>query len=96
MKISDGGRKFKVGLSESNVLAHGSDSLWAYELLLARTNWILKSPKHSRESMFEFRLDWAMLQRASEKGALSVARNAIARWPLEFSTHSGSRASLSW
>lgn len=68
MKISEGGRKFKVGLSESNILAHGSDPLWAYELLLARTNRILKSPKHSRESMVEFRLDWAMLQRASEKG----------------------------
>jgi len=42
-----------------------------------RTKRILKSPKHSRESMLEFRLDWAMLQRASEKNAFSLARNAI-------------------
>ena len=46
-------------------------------LLLVRTDRILKSPKHSRESMLEFRLDWVMLQRASEKNAPSLARNAI-------------------
>ena len=77
MEIPEGGRKFKVGLSASNILAPGSDSLGAYELLLARTHRILKSPKHSRETMSEFRLDWAMVQRASAKSGLSVARYAI-------------------
>lgn len=77
MEIQESGRAFKVGLSANNILAPGSDSLGAYELLLVRTDRILKSPKHSRESMLEFRLDWAMLQRASEKNALSLARNAI-------------------
>ena len=77
MAIQESGREFKVGLSASNILAPGSDSLGAYELLLARTNRILKSPKHSRESMLEFRGDWVMLKRASEKSALSLARNAI-------------------
>src|SRR5205814_144404 len=77
MEIQESGRAFKVGLSANNILAPGSDSLGAYELLLVRTDRILKSPKHSRESMLEFRLDWVMLQRASEKNALSLARNAI-------------------
>ena len=77
MEIQKSGRAFKVGLSANNILAPGSDSLGAYELLLVRTDRILKSPKHSRESMLEFRLDWVMLQRASEKNAPSLARNAI-------------------
>jgi hypothetical protein len=77
MEIPEGRRKFKVGLSASNILAPGSDSLGAYELLLARTDGILKSPKHSRETMAEFRSDWASLQRASEKSRSSVARHAI-------------------
>jgi hypothetical protein len=77
MEIQESGREFKVGLSANNILAPDSDSLGAYELLLVRTDRILKSPKHSRESMLEFRLDWAVLQRASEKNALSLARNAI-------------------
>jgi hypothetical protein len=77
MEISEGRRKFKLGLSASNILAPGSDSLGAYELLLARTDEILKSPKHSRETMSEFRSDWASLQRASEKSRSSVARHAI-------------------
>ena len=77
MEIRESGREFKVGLSANNILAPASDSLGAYELLLARTNTILKSPKHSRESMLEFRRDWAVQQRASERSAVSVARNAI-------------------
>lgn len=77
MEISDGSRKFKAGLSVSNILAPGSDSLGAYELLLARIHGILKSPKHSRETMSEFRMDWATLQRASERSRVSVARYTI-------------------
>lgn len=77
MEIPEGGRKFKVGLSANNILAPDSDPLGAYELLLARTDGILKSPKHGRETMSEFRMDWAILQRASEKSRVSVARHAI-------------------
>ena len=77
MEIQESGRAFKVGLSANNILAPGSDSLGAYELLLVRTDRILKSAKHSRESMLEFRRDWAVQQRASERSAVSVARNAI-------------------
>jgi hypothetical protein len=33
-------------------------------VLLARVDAILKSPKHSRETMLEFKEDWALLQYA--------------------------------
>jgi len=61
MEISEG-EVSQVGLSASNVLSPGSDPEVAYELMLARIGRVLKSPKHSRESMVEFRKDWDMLQ----------------------------------
>jgi len=36
----------------------------------------LKSPKHSRETMFEFVQDWTALQRMSVKHGVTLARNA--------------------
>ncbi len=78
METSVNGESAKVGLSASNVLAQDSDPQLAHQLLLTRINHILKSPKHSRETMSEFVQDWATLQRASEKHAMILARNASA------------------
>lgn len=64
MEIPSGNAKAKVGLSASNVFAEGSDSHLAFELLLARIDHVLRSPKHSRETMMEFKEDWALLQYA--------------------------------
>jgi hypothetical protein len=76
METSGNGQSVKVGLSASNVLATDSDPQLAHELLLARIGRVLKSPKHSRETMFEFVQDWATLQQASEKhAAVTLARN---------------------
>jgi hypothetical protein len=44
----------------------------AYKFLLARTAGVLKSPKHSRETMLEFKQDWASLQRASAEITISA------------------------
>ncbi len=64
----------RVGLSASDILAPTSDPRLAYELMLARNDRILKSPKHSRETMTEFKQDWARLQYArAQQGADSVA-----------------------
>lgn len=64
----------RVGLSASDILAPTSDPRLAYELMLARNDRILKSPKHSRETMTEFKQDWAGLQYArAQQGADSVA-----------------------
>jgi len=76
METSANGESSKVGLSASNVLAQDSDPRLAHELLLTRIDHVLKSPKHSREPMSEFVQDWATLQSASEKHAVTLARNA--------------------
>jgi hypothetical protein len=65
VKNSDG--VVKVGLSVSNIFAPDSDPHLAFELLLARIAHALKSPKHSRETMLEFKEDWALLQYARLK-----------------------------
>jgi hypothetical protein len=77
LEIPGKGETFRVGLSADNILAHGSDSQLAYELLLARSNRVLKSPKHSRETMSEFKQDWALLQSSRTHSAVSVASTAM-------------------
>jgi hypothetical protein len=54
----------KVGLSRNNIFAPGSDPHLAFEILLARVDAVLKSSKHSRETMLEFKEDWALLKYA--------------------------------
>ena len=76
MEIVENGRSARVGLSADNVFRQGSDPQLAYKLLLARAHNVLKSPKHRRETMFEFEQDWTTLQRVSEQNAVMVARNA--------------------
>ena len=74
IEISDGdGTSSKVGLSESNALAPISDSRLAYRLILARINYMLKSPKHSRETMLEFKKDWTLAQSSRAKNGVSLA-----------------------
>src|SRR6202041_663361 len=65
MEFSDGGTARRVGLSGSNILSRGSDLSVARELIAARVDAILKSPKHSRETLAELKQDWTLLQRAS-------------------------------
>ena len=67
MEVSTQGEKTRVGLSTSNILASGSDPELAYVLMLTRIERVFKSPKHSRETMSEFRKDWALLQDARMK-----------------------------
>ena len=74
MEIPDRGEIIRVGLSASNILAYGSDSRTAYELILARAAQVLKSPKHGRETMLEFRQDWVLLHSARAKNSISIAR----------------------
>jgi hypothetical protein len=64
MEIVNQVQKTRVGLSASNILSSESDPELAYVLMLTRIDRVLKSPKHSRETMSEFRKDWALLQDA--------------------------------
>jgi hypothetical protein len=57
----------KVGLSMNNIFAPDSEPRLAFELLLARVGFLLKSPKHSRETMLEFKDDWKLLEYARER-----------------------------
>jgi hypothetical protein len=66
----------RVGLSASNVFDPGSDSQLAYGLVLARAGRVLNSPKHSRETMVEFKQDWDLLQHGDSYGAGSLLRAA--------------------
>jgi hypothetical protein len=65
MELWENGELLRVGLSENNLLARGSNPHLAYEFLFARAERELKSPKHSRETMQDFKEDWANLQRLS-------------------------------
>ncbi|HET7106646.1 MAG TPA: hypothetical protein VFI38_07540 [Candidatus Acidoferrum sp.] len=75
MHLADNGEFVSVGVSASNVLAPDSDPQLSYNLLLARASTFLKSPKHRRETMLEFRQDWANLQRASALAAADSVGN---------------------
>jgi hypothetical protein len=73
LDLSQGGKPSRLGLSESNLFAAGTDSQWSYAVILARANHYLKSPKHSREIMPEFKNDWALLQSARLNSSTSLA-----------------------
>lgn len=78
LDLSQGGKPQKIGLSASNVFAPGTDSQWAYALTLARANHYLKSPKHSREIMPDFKQDWALLESARINSSVATAANSSA------------------
>ena len=64
MQVTDSAGTARVGVSVNNLFAPGSDPRLAFVVLLARVDAVLKSPKHSRETMLEFKEDWALLQYA--------------------------------
>jgi hypothetical protein len=68
----------KVGLSANNIFASGSDRVFAYQIILARMEYELKSPKHSRETMMAFQHDWNVLADARVKERIY----AEGRWHL--------------
>jgi hypothetical protein len=69
---NDSGTVVRVGLSASNIFAHESDAQTAYQIVLARMESELRSPKHSRETAIEFRQDWTRLRQGRAQAAASV------------------------
>jgi hypothetical protein len=63
MRLADAGGSLPVGVSASNVFAELSDAQLADQFVLARIDSVLKSPKHRRETMSDFKADWALLGR---------------------------------
>jgi hypothetical protein len=78
MEFSDGDESSRIGLSANNVFSSGTDTDLAYQLVLARVGHVLKSPKHSRESMVEFKKDWNLLQSVRSNRASAFAKAAPA------------------
>jgi hypothetical protein len=76
MEFADGDESSRIGLSANNVFSSGTDADLAYQLVLARIGHVLKSPKHSRESMVEFKKDWNLLQSVRSNRASAVAKAA--------------------
>ena len=76
MELSDGDDSSRIGLSANNVASAGTDSDLVYQLVLARVGDELKSPKHSRESMVDFRKDWHLLQSVRSNRASALAKAA--------------------
>jgi hypothetical protein len=74
MEFSDGDESSRIGLSANNIFSSGTDSDLAYQLVFARVGHVLKSPKHSRESMVEFKQDWSLLQSVRSNRARAVAK----------------------
>lgn len=72
IELSDREGTPTLGVSASNIFDSRSDSQFAYELVLARIERVLNSPKHSRETMVEFKKDWDRLQHRDSYGASSV------------------------
>jgi hypothetical protein len=66
----------RIGLSANNLLSTSSDSTLADQFILARLDHILKAPGHSRETMRDFRTDWARLDQARADRQVWVARDA--------------------
>jgi hypothetical protein len=63
----------RVGLTPSNILAHGSDPTLAYQVILASVNEVLKSPARRRETLPEFKETWQLLQTARTQTQVEVA-----------------------
>jgi hypothetical protein len=63
----------RVGLSASDIFSRESDVQIAYQIILARMETELRSPKHSRETALEFREDWLRLQQSRAQATAFVA-----------------------
>jgi hypothetical protein len=81
MDISENGATTEIGLSPGNFLASGSGSQLSYALALARASYFVRAPKHSRETMLEFKADWALLQSARVTNS-AITTSVAAALPL--------------
>jgi hypothetical protein len=66
----------RVGISTSNVFAGNSDGQFAYQIMLARMAGELKSPKHGRATMLEFKQDWTLLADIRARGTAVAAERS--------------------
>src|SRR5260370_4224836 len=75
--ISENSTIKRVRLSASNILDPGSARQTSYVLALARTPYFVKTPKHSREHMPQFKGDWELLQSARFRNPTITTRASL-------------------
>jgi hypothetical protein len=76
-------RPLRIGISANNIFAAGSDGQYAYQIMLARMEDELKGPKHSRETMLDFKQDWTLLADIRGRGLQTAAeRNGDSQHPV--------------
>lgn len=73
LELPDGDGFSRVGLSANNVVGNTSDARLAYQFLLARATFEVKSRAHRRETMRDFRSDWTLLNQARDKQSAETA-----------------------
>jgi hypothetical protein len=78
MAMPDQEAPVRVGLSASNIFAPDSDPQCAYQIILARMESELNSPKHSRETAVEFRQDWFRGEDSRARRQISAAAQTLA------------------
>jgi hypothetical protein len=76
MNFSGDEPPLRVGVSASNVFAPDSDGQFAYQIVLARVEVELESPKHSRETMLDFRQEWTLLSDIRGRGLQTAAERS--------------------
>lgn len=76
-----GGSMRRVGISNRNLLAVESDPELAFQLMLGRVGYVLRSKNHLRETMEEFRKDWSLLEEARNRLIFNQERVKIASLP---------------
>ena len=76
MKVAENGGASDVGLSPNTLFAPGSNPRLAYQLALAEIEWTLKTNARHRETMPEFKQDWARLKKARAQAQDFAARSA--------------------
>jgi hypothetical protein len=74
MRLPDLGAGSRIGLSASNLLSGASEAPLANQFMLARVYSVLKSPKHSRETMRQLKMDWERLNRTRHERVAWIAR----------------------
>jgi hypothetical protein len=65
--FGDGPSPRRVGISSANILSSESDPELAFQLMLSHIAQALRAKNHTRETMQEFRQDWALLEKAQSR-----------------------------
>jgi hypothetical protein len=76
IRLPDAGVGSRIGLSASNLLSQSSGAPLANQFMLARVYSVLRSPKHSRESMQQLKADWELLEQTQSERVAWATRAA--------------------